>query len=370
MTKNVEFFFNLLSSALWDKEPGDLAGIDWNEVLKIADQQSVVPLIADVVLKNCCQGLTTVQADNLQKRIYGSINTHMKLNSVLFKVEEHLMAGGVYPVLLKGQGIASFYREPFLRQCGDIDLYIGEEDYEKAVELSMQIVDKDADHEYSESDKHYHLKVGGVVVEIHRISARMADPKYSATYSEYESKYLKTGTDSVKINERDVVIPEITFNLLFTFYHAWYHFMSGGLGIRQICDISVYLDANFYRIDKERFHEMLVSLDLLEPWQMFMDISVSCLGLDKEKALFHEEVNQKRLESMLKFILTEGNFGHHRKESFFIPSNAHWFFRKIRSLSLSSKRYHLLKTVSPKYAHIFYRHYLNNGFKALIHDPK
>lgn len=368
MTQTETIFFKILSAALWNRELGNISGVDWHAILKIAERMSVLPLVADVVIKNNCQGLTTAQIGTLQQFIYGSIRTHMKLNSVLFKVRKHLQDGGLKPVLLKGQGTATFYREPFLRQCGDIDLYIGQEYYQKAVDLMMQIVDN-AWEEYSESDKHYHLRVDGIDVEIHKISARMADSALSGVYSRYEFEYLKSRTDTVKIMDEDIAVPEITFNLLFTFYHAWYHFMSGGLGIRQVCDITLLLESNFNRIDHDRFKEMLVSLDLMEPWTIFMYIAVEYLGLEREKVLFYDKSRKTQADKMLSMILIEGNFGHYKNDSFFIPKNSHWFFRKIRSLTLTTKRYIRLYKVSPKYTRIFYWHYLSTGLKALVNNP-
>lgn len=364
MTRTETIFLKLLSSALWDSELDNISGVDWSAVLELTNRHFVLPLVADAVLKNNCQGLTTTETMALQNHIYDSVNAHMRIDSVLLKVVEYLKSAELNPVLLKGQGHAAFYREPFLRQCGDIDLYVGPEDYRKAVKMMMQMTGNM--EEISESDKHYLFSVDGIGVEIHKLSAVMADPALSGVYSNYESEYLKFRTDTVKIMEKEIPIPEITFNLLYTFYHTWYYFMSGGICFKQICDITILLDRNFNKIDWDRFKEMLASLNLTEPWAVFMYIAVEYLGLEREKALCYEKPLHIQADGMLSMILAEGNLGYDCEKTFFIPKNHHWFFKKIRSLIVATKRHRRLYKIAPKYAGIFYRHFLKKRFLVLF----
>ena len=80
-----------------------------------------------------------LQWSNIVARIEES-NEH--LNEELKNVFTLYQANGLTPILLKGQGVALNYRQPKRRQCGDIDVYLGE-DMEKANDLLR----KEATHE-------------------------------------------------------------------------------------------------------------------------------------------------------------------------------------------------------------------------------
>ena len=54
---------------------------------------------------------------------------NLALDSLLTLFARH----GLHPILQKGQGLASLYAYPLLRECGDIDLYfVDEKEFESA----------------------------------------------------------------------------------------------------------------------------------------------------------------------------------------------------------------------------------------------
>ena len=73
------------------------------------------------------------------RRLYQTVvrieQSHAVLNDRLTRLVPMFQAEGINAILLKGQGMARYYPNPLRRQCGDIDLYIGMEDYDKACEL-------------------------------------------------------------------------------------------------------------------------------------------------------------------------------------------------------------------------------------------
>lgn len=57
------------------------------------------------------------------------------LDCTVARFSEQLRENGVQAVLLKGQGVATLYPHPRRRQCGDIDLYVGVEQFDKTKRL-------------------------------------------------------------------------------------------------------------------------------------------------------------------------------------------------------------------------------------------
>jgi len=363
-------FFKLLSTGLWGNDfsfPEETL-FDWPELIKLAKQQSVLPLIADPVLKNSSSlKISEKQISYLQKFLFLNFSTHQRINNVLVKVTDKLLENDVPYVLLKGQGLASLYHNPELRTCGDIDLYVGEKNIHKAVEIVNSMVDDDFEKELFIKGKHHHAKVNGITIELHRRSADMPTSRMQSKYIDYVSEAVKdSNLDSFNILNHNIRLPEATFNLFFTFFHAWHHFSSSGVGFRQLCDIAVFLYRKAEAIDVSRLREILLSLDLMMPWQSFMFILVNYLGMDRKYALLYSDQYADKAEKMVRLILLEGNFGQYRKDNpYHVLKNV--LAQKSRTLFLGTRRSIKLLSISPAYITKYYFcSYVANGIKKLF----
>ena len=54
------------------------------------------------------------------------------MNAFIASLIGRMQAAGIYALLVKGQGIAQCYEKPEWRACGDVDLFLSEENYVKA----------------------------------------------------------------------------------------------------------------------------------------------------------------------------------------------------------------------------------------------
>ena len=132
MTLPEQQFFALLRAGLWS-ESLDISlfsgKTNWNGLLKLGEKQTVLGVLGDGIgqlppeLRPSREQLRWLQSRLLQIRQH-----HLLLNHTLEEVNGRLCAAGVHPILLKGQGVARYYRYPEQRQCGDIDLYVIKED--------------------------------------------------------------------------------------------------------------------------------------------------------------------------------------------------------------------------------------------------
>ena len=89
-------------------------------------------------------------------------------------------------------------------------------------------------------------------------------------------------TSSYENNKNEIVVPEVTFNVLMVFLHSWEHVLSGGANMRQLCDLALMLQHEREKIDKGRLRRWLRELHLTEPWQLYMWILKEYLGLEDE----------------------------------------------------------------------------------------
>jgi len=261
-----------------------------------------------------------------------------KMARVLSKLLKTLTDNGINAVLLKGLGVASNYREPSLRESGDIDLYVGVEDYRRAFDVLAPLSDPDKELLFEAESKHSHIDINGIPVEIHRYCA-VLPRRYNAFFQNVAEKGLHEGTELITLAdvEMKVRIPEPTFNAFFLFEHLWQHLVTEGVGLRQVCDWTMFLHANAGRIDKERLVSILEPLDLLRAWRVIGRIAVDVLGLPEEEMPLIANLPSKKVEKVVEMMMEEGNFGHERVDWWTVPRES--FFDNVRVFFMILRRY-------------------------------
>lgn len=313
MNQHEEVFLSVLRSALWGHPVQVPDGFnDWGAVMKLANMQAVNGLVWDVMVTNQkIKASIPEQAVAAMRDIpKNNLSMHTKLNNALILVVTTLREHGIEPVLLKGQGLAKYYPVPELRQCGDIDLYVGLDNYEKAYDVLKPIVsDIDEKDRIWDEDKHYHASIGTVLIEVHRYAEVLIDKSRNQMYQSYAEDGLRRNLVALDFGGISVNTPADDFNVYFVFKHMWHHCVTSGVGLRQLCDMAVFL--NVHNVDKEYLGRILDDMKDLKPWQTFGCLIVDYLGLSREKFPFYNRHKHWKGKRLLKLILDEGNFGNY-----------------------------------------------------------
>ena len=168
-------FLELLRAGLWGR-PADIGlfadkeNVDWKAILRMAREQTVIVIVADGI-ETLPEELWPPRKAMLQLMMMRvrTQQMHQLLNSTLNLVTEALNAQGIPSVLLKGQGVAQNYRIPESRMCGDIDLYVGEENYKRACTVVAGLSPQKGALG-QETAMHQHVTLNGVEIEIHHIA--------------------------------------------------------------------------------------------------------------------------------------------------------------------------------------------------------
>lgn len=335
-------FLALLRAGLWGKEADmgcfpEESAPDWNGILYLGRTQAVLPLVYD--------GMLTLPSDRQLKgpalmKLLAYVDKieklNMELNDAVTEISSRLSAEGIRSVLLKGQGLAALYRNPLHRQCGDIDLYVGEENYRKAADIIRQW--PEIHKELPENIKHITFSYKNVEIELHRNAFQMPGSRLDKKYRVLERQELEgdTGLAYVDILVSDTsakgkaVVPPVLFNVFYTFCHAFSHFMLSGLGLRQLCDIAVLLERYGASLDSALLHSWLKDYKLDKEWQMFICLLTDFLGLSPSKAPLYDNSLNSVSEKLLDTIFNDGNFGQHKD----LPDFSHKakIIRKIGNL--------------------------------------
>ena len=305
--------------------------------------QGIGPLVFPQRLES---GEDAANSQRMKAVCLHNIQEQVKLQYTLEHAWHAMENAGIKPVLIKGAGLAALYPEPSMRQWGDIDIFVGKEQYHPACAVMRDTFpralkfDEELDHY-----KHYNLIADGVAIEVHRISAALSHPEDNRLYEAIE-QYGMYHAEEIETGGLTVMVPESTFNALFVFLHSWEHMISGSANLRQLYDLKLLLEKKACCINQTLLEKWLRSLCLTEVWQVYMYILVHDLDLDVAKAPFYTETVAARAGRMLSDILDGRSAGHAPEKKKY--SNR--FVRKWHTMRVRLRETKRIERYSPSYA--------------------
>lgn len=371
MERHEKVFFSLLRNAFWGSEIDIPEGFaDWGDVARTAKIQSALGVAGDVMLSD--SRIASAMSQELRTKvktfIMANMMTHGKLNGVLVNVVSHLSAAGIRSVLLKGQGLAQYYPKPELRQCGDIDLYVGLERYADSYGVVKPLATQIDDRKALEVGKHYDFFVGKVAVEMHRYSDRYPTPKLDRIYQEVSLKGLNEDLVPLMFSGQTVYTPSDEYNAFYIFSHLFHHFLINGLGSRQLCDWMLFLRARSSHIDMSSLETILRRLDMLKPWQAFGCVLVKYFGMPAESFPFYDSAQEHKADNIVRRLLDEGNFG--KERDVYKKRGRNYLLNKTWAMLAHIGRSIGLLFLFPRHSFRQIGHTISNGFAKVWNDAK
>ena len=319
---NCQQFFELVRAGLF---PGYSARIlshgsvvDWNAVYRLAEEQSVVGLVAagidtlppserppqQVVLQFVGQ---TLQLEQRNKA----------MNEFVARLIEKLRANDIYALLVKGQGIAQCYERPLWRACGDVDLLLSDTNYEKAKKALLPMA-TDVEQEYTHF-KHLGMTIDGWMMELHGTLHSRLSARVDKMVDEVQGDVFYGGkVRSWQNGGAQVFLPAPDEDVIFVFTHILHHFFFEGIGLRQICDWCRLLWTYRETLDVLLLEQRLRKAELMSEWKAFAAFAVKCLGMPAESMPLYDmdEKWKRKAERICRFVMEVGNFGHNQRRDF------------------------------------------------------
>ena len=259
---DITAIFAFLKYCLGSKENMSrmVAGMDWQELYSFASKQALLGL--------CFEGIERLGKEYPEELKQNPIGRellmtwmgkaqqirrqNMKVNAVAGKLFSMLREDGMRCCVLKGQGNALMYPNPYSRTPGDIDVWVN-----ASRERIMEYASKKFVLGEDIRLQHLETSLDGVPVELHFFPCSMNNPLYNARLQ----KWFKRNADlqcsnvvSLPDGAGDIAIPTMAFNVVYQLTHLYHHFFDEGIGMRQIIDYflvvndfskNVFLDTDF-----------------------------------------------------------------------------------------------------------------------------
>ena len=394
-----EAFFALVRAGLWEGAVNEnenvnhnlFEGVDWSEVQRLAEEQSVVGLVAAGIDSFRFQdsSFKIPKPDALQfiGQTLQLEERNKAMNYFIGVIVEKMREAGIFTVLVKGQGVAQCYERPLWRSCGDVDLFFDSENYEKAkaflppLAVSVNPEDK--------RKKHQAMTIDPWVVELHGLMPTEISERINAGVERVQEDIFGNGGVRVWNNDGvEVQLPSPDNDVIIVFTHFLQHFFVGGVGLRQICDWCRLLWTYREELDLTLLEQRLREMGILSEWRAFGAFAVEYLGMPKEAMpMFEDNENEdenekgfgfrfqdsgfklsprlrRQAKRICRVVLDAGNFGHNKDNSYRskyprIVEKSITFFRRLGE-------YARLFAIFPLDAPKFFVTYVRRRVKATI----
>lgn len=361
----IEAFFALVRGGLWEQDVNlsSYGEIDLMDIYQLAEEQSVIGLVA--------AGLDHVTDVKLPKeevlQFIGQAlqieQQNKAMNSFIAKLVDNMRQAGIYTLLVKGQGVAQNYERPLWRACGDVDLFLSDENYRKAKDLLLPMASSSEPEGLRE--KQLPITIDGWAIELHGHLYGGLSHKLDKELNAIQIDSFNNGNiRSCEIGKTQVFLLSVENDIFYVFAHILQHFFKGGIGLRQVCDwcrlLWVYKDS----LDIKKLGIHIRNAGLFSEWKSFGSFAVEYMGMPIESIPFYSANKKWRRKArrIRDFILMAGNFGHNRDNSYY--SKYPYVIRKAISLGRRAKDalHHL--SIFPLDSMRFFPNLVFNGLRS------
>ena len=252
---DITAIFAFLKYCLGSKEDMSrvIACMNWQELYSFASKQALLGLCFDGIERLGKEYPEELRLNPIGRELLMTWmgkaqqirRQNMKVNAVAGKFFAMLRVDGMRCCILKGQGNALMYPNPYSRTPGDIDVWI-----DASRERIMEYASKKFELGEDIRLQHLETSLDGVPVELHFFPCSMNNPIYHARLQ----KWFKRNADlqcsnvvSLPDGIGEIAIPTTAFNVIYQLTHLYHHFFDEGIGMRQIIDYLLVV-CDFYKV--------------------------------------------------------------------------------------------------------------------------
>lgn len=351
MLKQQKIFFDFLRFCIGPAKdiPDSLKEADWKELYAIAQKQALLGVLfhgiqrlpKELAPEQKLLMQWMVMAEQIRKQ-----NIRLFQDSV--KVCQNFENEGFANCILKGQGNALLYPDPYMRTPGDIDIYLS-----GGRRKIMKYVDQVCPNQVMRYH-HVDFPVMKTAIEVHFTPSYMFFPIHNRRMQKWFEKVMDLQCSNVVTlpdGYGEITVPTTSFNVIYILSHLYRHIFTEGIGLRQLLDYYFVLvkwhtdltnltDSNKslpqmtqINTDLDTLRHELKYLGLWKFAQAVMYVLHEVFGLSEDRMI--ALMDEKEGRFLLDEIVRGGNFGQYddRMGSKVGESKMHRYFRmNLRNL--------------------------------------
>lgn len=316
-----DHLFATLRAALWQTPLQlTLTPEEAKDLLDEARQQTVDGLVCGALIDNNI-ALPKVEIARCLDTLQRTAEANAHINTEISRFAPYMERKGFALAIVKGQSVGTCYPHPERRQSGDVDFFVRSDCFEPMRQLvEKQIGMPVKDH----GGKHVNFEGEGVDYEMHRRLVDFCVARHQRYYDALCEEDMRGPLKYVTLCGAQVPTLPATGNALFVFLHMFWHFIQGGVGLRQLLDNAMLLHAWHAEIDAEALRRHLKGVGMEQAYRAFGHIYIQYLGLpatDFPYTLTRRDA--RRGERIFRDVLRFGNFGRKMDGRYAWGSKAH-----------------------------------------------
>ena len=351
MLKQQKIFFDFLRFCIVSAKeiPDSLKEVDWKELYAIAKKQALLGVLF-YGIQRLPKELAPEQKLLMQWMVMAEMirKQNIKLFQDSVKVCQNFENEGFANCILKGQGNALLYPDPYMRTPGDIDIYLS-----GGRKKIMKYVDRVCPNQVMRYH-HMDFPVMKTAIEVHFTPSYMFYPIHNRRMQKWFEEVMGEQCNhrvSLPDGYGEIHMPMVSFNVIYILSHLYRHIFTEGIGLRQLLDYYFVLvkwhtdltnltDSNKslpqmtqINTDLDALRHKLKYLGLWKFAQAVMFVMKEVFGLSEDRMIAPMDEREGRF--LLDEIMRGGNFGQYddRMGSKVGESKIHRYFRmNLRNL--------------------------------------
>ena len=247
MLKQQKIFFDFLRFSIGsaNKIPNSLKEADWKELYCIAQKQTLLGVLFYGIRR---LPKVLVPEQKLLMQWMAMAEMIRKQNIRLFqdsvKICQNFKNEGFANCILKGQGNALLYPDPYMRTPGDIDIYLA-----GGRKRVMQYINKVCPNQVMRYH-HVDFPVMKTAIEVHFTPSYMFFPIHNSRMQKWFKEVMDLQSSNVvTLPDRygEITVPTMNFNVIYILSHLYRHIFTEGIGLRQLLDY-YFVICDFHKI--------------------------------------------------------------------------------------------------------------------------
>lgn len=308
MLTQQNLFFEFLRFCINPKTniPSSLERASWQEIYVLAKKQALLGVlfygIKQLPKELAPDADLLMQWMGMAQKIRQQ-NIRMFMDSA--KVCQNFKQEGFRCCVLKGQGNALLYPDPYMRTPGDIDIYLA-----GGRERIMSYINKVCPNQVMRYH-HVDFPVMKTAIEVHFTPSYMFFPKHNRRMQRWFGEVMDLQCSNVVTlpdGYGEITVPTVNFNVIYILSHLYRHVFTEGIGLRQLLDY-YYVLKSWEHDDKALMYvqNMISHFGMRKFAGGIMYVLHEVFGLPASKMIV--PMDEKEGKFLLDEIIQGGNFG-------------------------------------------------------------
>ena len=254
LTKPETQFLNIAKAAISGTEISADA-VDWPAIFTLSNQQKLLPIIFEAVRQTDAARENPALFAAVRQQVISQVLNQVVRSAEFVDLYKRLRASGLHPVLVKGALCSHLYPLKDHRISADDDIYVQDSEFLDCHEqlLAEELTTDTPADELPTADEVSYLKEGSpLYIELHRHLFDSSEDAHD------ELNHFFADIQPIEMAGFLAMPPHE--HLLYLILHAYKHFVSCGIGLRQFCDIGLWAQEYHEQIDWQRLYDQCASV--------------------------------------------------------------------------------------------------------------